>query len=121
MIDEAHCVDQWGRDFRPEYSRLKEVREAFGSPPVLAFTATAVQEMQQRILASLGVSDARVFVRGVDRANISLLRWKVRPTQRLQIIAQLCRIGLPNGAKVMIFVPIRKIGEALQRHLQIKV
>ena len=118
VIDEAHCVDQWGRDFRPEYGRLREVREALGSPPVLAFTATAGQEMQQRILASLGVSEARVFVRGVDRANISLLRWKVRPTQRLQIIAQLSRIGLPNGGKVMIFVPTRKIGEALQRHLR---
>jgi ATP-dependent DNA helicase RecQ len=118
VIDEAHCVDQWGRDFRPEYGRLREVREALGSPPVLAFTATAGQEMQQRILASLGVSEARVFVRDVDRANISLLRWKVRPTQRLQIIAQLSRIGLPNGGKVMIFVPTRKIGEALQRHLR---
>jgi ATP-dependent DNA helicase RecQ len=46
VIDEAHCVDQWGRDFRPEYGKLGEVREAFGSPPVLAFTATAGQEMQ---------------------------------------------------------------------------
>ena len=72
VIDEAHCVDQWGRDFRPEYGRLREVREALGSPPVLAFTATAGVEMQQRILASLGVGDARVFVRDVDRPNISL-------------------------------------------------
>ena len=73
VVDEAHCVDQWGRDFRPEYGRLKEVREALGSPPILAFTATAGQEMQKRILASLGVPDAEVFVRGVDRPNIALL------------------------------------------------
>ena len=86
VIDEAHCIDQWGRDFRPEYGKLGEVRKAFGSPPVLAFTATAGQEMQKRILASLGVNDARVFVRGVDRPNISLLRWEVHANQRPKII-----------------------------------
>ena len=118
VIDEAHCIDQWGRDFRPEYGRLREVREALGSPPVLAFTATAGEQMQQRILTSLGVSDARVFVRGVDRPNISLLRWNVPSTQRPKIIAQLCQISLPKKGKVMIFVPTRKIGEALQKYLR---
>jgi ATP-dependent DNA helicase RecQ len=118
VVDEAHCIDQWGRDFRPEYGRLREVREALGSPPVLAFTATAGVEMQQRILTSLGVGDARVFVRDVDRPNISLLRWKASPAERPQIITQLCRLRLPNGGKVMIFVPTRKIGEALQRYLR---
>ena len=118
VIDEAHCIDQWGRDFRPEYGRLREVREALGSPPVLAFTATAGVEMQQRILASLGVSDARVFVRDVDRPNISLLRWTASTAERPRIIAELCQLPLPSGGKVMIFVPTRKIGEALQAHLR---
>jgi ATP-dependent DNA helicase RecQ len=117
VIDEAHCIDQWGRDFRPEYGRLSEVHEALGSPPVLAFTATAGEKMQKRILASLGVDGARIFVRGVDRPNISLLRWKVLPGQRAEIIAELCRTPLPNG-KVMIFVPTRKIGETLQKYLR---
>jgi len=118
VIDEAHCVDQWGNDFRPEYGRLSEVHKALGSPPVLAFTATAGPEMQKRILASLGVDDARVFVRDVDRPNISLLRWKVLPNERLETIAQLCRIPIPGGGKVMIFVPTRKIGETLQDYLR---
>jgi ATP-dependent DNA helicase RecQ len=74
--------------------------------------------MQQRILTSLGVSDAQVFVRGVDRPNISLLRWNVPSTQRPKIIAQLCQISLPITGKVMIFVPTRKIGEALQSYLR---
>jgi ATP-dependent DNA helicase RecQ len=118
VIDEAHCVDQWGRDFRPEYGRLSEVRKALGSPPVLAFTATAGREMQKRILASLGVNDARVFVRGVDRPNISLLRWEVHPSQRPKIISELCRTQISDGGKVMIFVPTRKIGETLQVYLR---
>lgn len=117
VIDEAHCVDQWGRDFRPEYGRLKEVREALGSPPILAFTATAGTEMQQRILHSLGIPDARVFVRGVDRPNIALLRWQAPAKERSAIIAALCRLALPGSGKLMIFVPTRKIGEALQAHL----
>jgi ATP-dependent DNA helicase RecQ len=118
VIDEAHCVDQWGGDFRPEYGRLNEVREVLGSPPVLAFTATAGPDMQKRILASLGVNDARVFVRGVDRPNISLLRWEVLPNERQETIAKLCRIPIPGGGKVMIFVPTRKIGETLQDYLR---
>jgi ATP-dependent DNA helicase RecQ len=117
VIDEAHCVDQWGRDFRPEYGRLKEVREALGSPPILAFTATAGQEMQERILESLGIPDAEVFVRGVDRLNIALLRWSVPVDERPGVIAQLCRVRMPDRGKIMIFVPTRKIGEALQKHL----
>ncbi len=117
VIDEAHCVDQWGRDFRPEYGRLKEVREALGSPPILAFTATAGQEMQQSILESLGIPNADVFVRGVDRPNIALLRRNVPVDERSSVIAQLCRFRMPGRGKVMIFVPTRKIGEALQKHL----
>jgi ATP-dependent DNA helicase RecQ len=118
VIDEAHCIDQWGRDFRPEYGRLSEVHKALGSPPVLAFTATAGREMQKRILTSLGVNNARVFVRGVDRPNISLLRWEILPNERLETIARLCRIPIPVGGKVMIFVPTRKIGETLQGYLR---
>ena len=117
VVDEAHCVDQWGRDFRPEYGRLKEVREALGSPPILAFTATAGQEMQKRILASLGVADAQVFVRGVDRPNIALLRWSVSSNERPWAIEQLCRVQMPAKGKVMIFVPTRKVGMALQKYL----
>jgi ATP-dependent DNA helicase RecQ len=117
VIDEAHCIDQWGTDFRPEYGRLKEVREILGSPPILAFTATAGQEMQKRILDTLGVPDAQVFVRGVDRPNIALLRWNVSINERPWTIEQLCRARTPAKGKVMIFVPTRKIGLALQGYL----
>lgn len=118
VVDEAHCVDQWGRDFRPEYGRLDEVRANLGSPPILAFTATAGQAMQKRILASLGIEDATVFVRGVDRPNIALVRWRAPPTSRHHEIAKLLRLPVFAGRKAMIFVPTARIGRELQSDLR---
>ncbi|TIS99169.1 RecQ family ATP-dependent DNA helicase [Mesorhizobium sp.] len=118
VVDEAHCVDQWGRDFRREYGRLKEVREKLGAPPVLAFTATAGREMQQRILKSLGIEDAEIFVRDVDRPNIALLRWRRAADQRAGEIASLLRIPQLQGQKAMVFVPSTKVGEELQAELR---
>ncbi|WP_296747180.1 RecQ family ATP-dependent DNA helicase [Mesorhizobium sp.] len=117
VVDEAHCVDQWGRDFRREYGRLKEVREKLGAPPVLAFTATAGREMQQRILLSLGIEDVEVFVRDVDRPNIALLRWRCAAEQRAGEIASLLRLRELKGQKAMVFVPSTKVGEELQTAL----
>ncbi|MBX4883832.1 RecQ family ATP-dependent DNA helicase [Rhizobium bangladeshense] len=118
VVDEAHCIDQWGRDFRPEYGRLAEVRSALGSPPVLAFTATAGQAMQKRILSSLGIEDAQVFVRGVDRPNIALIRWAAAPSARHHEITSLLRLPVFAGRKVMIFVPTARIGQELQTDLR---
>lgn len=119
VVDEAHCVDRWGKDFRPEYGRLNEVRVKLGSPPVLAFTATAGREMQQRILASLGVDDAEVFLRDVDRPNIALLRWRCAPDQRAREIASLLRLPQLRGQKAIVFVPSTKVGEELQAALRV--
>jgi RecQ family ATP-dependent DNA helicase len=118
VVDEAHCVDQWGHDFRPEYGRLRDVRQSLGSPPILAFTATAGLAMQKRILASLGIEDATVFVRGVDRPNISLIRWPCVPSSRHLEIAKLLRMPFIDGRKAMIFVPTARIGQELQSNLQ---
>lgn len=118
VVDEAHCVDAWGRDFRPEYGRLAEVRAKLGSPPILAFTATAGQAMQKRILASLGIEDAQVFVRGVDRPNIALVRWKASPSARHHEIASLLRLPIIRDRKTMIFVPTARIGQELQADLR---
>ncbi|MBK6782139.1 MAG: DEAD/DEAH box helicase [Gemmatimonadetes bacterium] len=78
VIDEAHCIDRWGRDFRPNYGKLGAVRQALCNPPVLAFSATAGAEGQLRIRASLAIPDARVVVTGVNRPNIKFLRLSVR-------------------------------------------
>jgi ATP-dependent DNA helicase RecQ len=115
VIDEAHCVDKWGQDFRPDYGRLGEIRRALGSPPVLAFTASASVETQHRILSSLGIPGAEVFVRGVDRPNIALLRISKAPESRTEIIAEF--LVQRSVGKTMIFVPTKKIGDELARDL----
>ena len=117
VIDEAHCINRWGDDFRPDYGRLRDVRESLGNPPVLAFTATAGTKMQEQILASLGVPDARRLVSGVDRPNIGLVRHAIpRETNgRADLIATLLA-GL-KGGKAMIFVPTVTIGNELHEAL----
>ena len=117
VVDEAHCIDRWGRDFRPEYGKLREIRERLGNPPVLAFTATAGRETQARILSSLGVTEADVFVHGANRPNISFLRRRVSQQSRPAFIAELLRLADTIGVKSMIFVPTRKIGDALASSL----
>jgi ATP-dependent DNA helicase RecQ len=123
VVDEAHCVDRWGRDFRPDYGRIAEIRALLGNPPVLAFTATAGAEAQTRILESLGLPTARRLITGADRPNIALIRHQasgdVRSSSsirtRAKFIAKLVR-SVRKG-KTMIFVPTVKIGETLQSSL----
>ena len=71
VIDEAHCVSQWGHDFRPEYRRLGEARALLGDPPVTAVTATATKDVQLEILEVLACRDAVQIVTGFDRTNLA--------------------------------------------------
>jgi ATP-dependent DNA helicase RecQ len=102
-------------DFRPDYGRLGEVRTALGRPPVLAFTATAGVDAQQRIIKSLDIPDAQVIVHGVDRPNIGFMRLQVPEPHRARVISDL----LPGVlGKVMIFVPSIRKGDELQAKLK---
>jgi ATP-dependent DNA helicase RecQ len=72
VVDEAHCITDWGHDFRPDYLQLGPVIEQLAHPPVLALTATAAGPVRDEIIARLGMRDPAVFVQGFDRPNISL-------------------------------------------------
>ena len=70
-VDEAHCLSEWGHDFRPDYLRLRGVIDRLGSPPVMACTATATEQVGEEIIARLGLRDPHVLRAGFDRPNLS--------------------------------------------------
>ena len=70
-IDEAHCISQWGHDFRPEYSRLGEIRQRLGEPPTIALTATATHDVREDIIQRMGLIEPAVVITGFDRPNLA--------------------------------------------------
>ena len=72
VVDEAHCVSEWGPDFRPEYRRLGAVAERLDHPPILALTATAGPAVREEIVRWLGMREPEIVARGFDRPNLSL-------------------------------------------------
>ncbi len=115
-VDEAHCISEWGHDFRPEYRRIRPIINEIGKRPVIALTATATPKVQHDIQKNLGMTDAAVFKSSFNRAN---LYYEVRPkTQNIDrdIIKY---IKNQEGKSGIIYCLSRKKVEELAELLQV--
>jgi ATP-dependent DNA helicase RecQ len=101
-VDEAHCVSQWGHDFRPDYLRLDAAAIACGRPPILAVTATATAKVRADISAQLNLRDPLEVVKGLDRPNLFLSARAVHggPTAKAKALDQLLE-QIPSGSGIV--------------------
>lgn len=115
-IDEAHCISQWGHDFRPEYAQLGFIRERFAGVPVMALTATADRITRQDIIAQLHLK-GRTFVSSFDRPNLSLtVRRESTKAGKMRIISAYLR-EYPHEAGI-IYCLSRKTTESVAEALR---
>ena len=116
-IDEAHCISEWGHDFRPEYRNLKSIIERLGADiPIIALTATATPKVQEDILKNLGITNAKVFKASFNRPN---LYYEVRPKTK-NVDVDIIRFIKQNlGKSGIIYCLSRKKVEELAQTLQV--
>lgn len=115
-VDEAHCISEWGHDFRPEYSRIRPSINKIGTRPVIALTATATPKVQHDIMKNLGIPDAKVFKSSFNRPN---LYYEVRP-KTPDIDKDIIRfIKMNEGKSGIIYCLSRKEVEELAKILQV--
>jgi ATP-dependent DNA helicase RecQ len=105
-IDEAHCISQWGHDFRPSYLRLKEAIKFVGSPVVIALTATATPEVRDDIVKQLALVDAELVITGFARPNLQLAVVPATSSQKVDNIVDFL-VANPDMGSGIIYVGTR--------------
>jgi ATP-dependent DNA helicase RecQ len=114
-VDEAHCVSDWGHDFRPEYRQIKQVRQRFPSVPILALTATATQQVREDIIQQLGLRDTSIHIASFNRPN---LYYEVQPKTSKSYQQLYQYIKGQKGAGIVYCISrktVDKVAEQLQK------
>ncbi|MGQ3093336.1 MAG: RecQ family ATP-dependent DNA helicase [Roseateles sp.] len=119
VVDEAHCISQWGHDFRPAFSALRDARRALGRPPVLALTATASAAVQREIAEALDIPRDGVLCHGVYRPNLRLaVELPQTEKQRREfILRRVQALGADAGSAIVYCATVRE-ATALHRQLR---
>jgi ATP-dependent DNA helicase RecQ len=113
-VDEAHCISEWGHDFRPEYRRLREVRHGLPDIPILALTATATERVRDDMIQQLELRDPKIFQASFNRPN---LRYQV--AAKSGAVAQVCNfIAARPGESGIVYCQSRKTSESLAATLR---
>ncbi|KRF58847.1 ATP-dependent DNA helicase [Bacillus sp. Soil745] len=116
VIDEAHCISQWGYDFRPDYLNLGEVRRELNNPLTLALTATATDEVRRDIVVKLNIGQAEEMVSSVDRENIAIIIERMFSyDEKLGRVLELVRKFTGSG---IIYFSSKKVAESVAGFLQ---
>ncbi len=115
-IDEAHCISQWGHDFRPEYRKLGERLPSLRPAPVIALTATATPKVQEDIVDQLGLQNCLLSIHGFRRENIAIEIVELTPSQRPPALLKL--LDERGRRPAIVYAPTRKAAEAQARELQ---
>jgi ATP-dependent DNA helicase RecQ len=115
VVDEAHCISEWGHDFRPEYLRLGDFAREIGRPTILALTATAAPPVRAEILERLDMPEAQVIVRGFDRPNIWLgvEAFRDEKHKREALLEHAARADPPG----IVYVATRRAAEEIAEEL----
>lgn len=118
-VDEAHCISQWGHDFRPEYRKLGERLTGLRPSPILALTATATPVVQDDIVEQLSIPHARRFIQGFRRNNIAIEVHEVSPPARAQACLDLLKSnGAHPNLPAIVYATTRKASEELASAIQ---
>src|SRR4051812_5135711 len=116
VVDEAHCVSQWGHDFRPDYFRLGDAARAVGARSLVASTATATPRVAQDVAQRLGLNDPLRVSTGFDRPNISFAVARPAAHEKRALVAQ--ALGEPDALPAIVYAGTRAGAEEIAAELQ---